>query len=140
MNRWKLFAIVLTVALASGGALADNLTGARQFLCSAVLTTACTPEDECMSETPWKLNIPRFIEIDLDKQELRTTQASQENRKTPIKHIRNDDGLIVLQGYEAGRAFSLMIDEESGKLTAAVARDDLGVVVFGACTPLPTSR
>jgi len=140
MNRWRLFAIVLIVTLVTGVGLADDLTGANRFLCTAVLTTACAPDGKCVSEAPWKLNIPQFIEIDLESKELRTTEASGENRKTPIKHIVDDDGLIVLQGYEGRRAFSLMIEKRTGKLTAAVARDDRGVVVFGACTPLQGSR
>jgi hypothetical protein len=41
----------------------------------------------------------------------------------------------VLQGYENGRAFSFMIDEATGDVTAAVARETVAVSVFGACTP-----
>jgi len=35
---------------------------------------------------------------------------------------------------EGGRAFSFVIDEATGLLTVAVARDGLSVSVFGACT------
>jgi hypothetical protein len=39
---------------------------------------------------------------------------------------------------ENGRAFSLVINESTGMLSAAVARDGKSVGVFGACTPMPS--
>ena len=45
----------------------------------------------------------------------------------------------MLQGFENGRAFSFLIAEKTGRASIAVARDGLGVSVFGACTPLPPS-
>jgi len=35
-----------------------------------------------------------------------------------------------------GRAFSWVITEQTGQVTAAVAVEGLAVAVFGACTPL----
>jgi hypothetical protein len=48
--------------------------------------------------------------------------------------------MIVIQGFEKGRAFSFVITEESGSLSAAVAAEGKAVAVFGACTPMPASR
>ena len=42
---------------------------------------------------------------------------------------------LFLQGVERGRAFSFAINETTGFVSAAVARDGLTVAVFGACTP-----
>jgi hypothetical protein len=92
-----------------------------------------------VSGPPWNLNVPQFIEIDLKAKELRTTRASKENRKTPIKAVERDGHALILQGYEQGRAFSILIDEESGDFSAAVAQDEVGVAIFGSCTPIPGS-
>ena len=91
----------------------------------------------CSSELPWNLNIPQFIEVDLKAKTFSTTKASGENRSTPIRTVSREDGLIILQGFEAGRAFSFVIHEESGMASVAVARDGLTVSIFGACTPMP---
>jgi hypothetical protein len=48
--------------------------------------------------------------------------------------VRKDEGLIYLQGVESGRAFSFVIDEDSGRMTVAVSRDGIAVNVFGICT------
>ena len=135
MSRVKILTLIPIVLLACATLSADDLTGADQILCTAVQATGCSHDGECHSGPPWNLNIPQFIEIDLEQRVLKTTEASRQNRSTPIKNIERDNGLIVLQGYEQGRAFSFTINESTGRLTVAVARDDTGVVVFGACTP-----
>lgn len=134
-------AIVWTLALAgslagAGAAAADDLTGAERLLCVTIEVTACAGDHLCSPVDPEELNVPRFLEVDLAGRLLATTAASGENRQTRIEHLRREDGLIVLQGVEQARAFSILIAEASGDLTASVARADLGVVVFGACTPL----
>lgn len=130
---------VMTAAslLIPTAAAADDLAGADSFLCAASQVTVCSVDGTCASEPPWKLDIPQFIQVDLEKKTLSTTEASGENRSTPIKNLERDEGMIVLQGYENGRAFSFMIAEEDGMASIAVARDGLSVSVFGVCTPLP---
>ena len=137
-NRWLILAAGLLVLATN--VKADELTGADRFLCSAAQATVCSIDGSCASEPPWKLDIPQFIEVDLGEKTLSTTEASGENRSTPIKNLERDEGMIVLQGYENGRAFSFVIAEEDGMASIAVARDGLSVAVFGACTPMPAER
>ena len=129
-------ALILTAMPAA----ADDLTGADRFLCTAGEVTLCTMDGECENGPPSQFNIPDFIVVDLEARLLKTTDASQENRQTPILHFTREDGLIVLQGLEMERAFSFNIDEASGTLTAATARPGLFVGAFGACTPLPVDH
>jgi hypothetical protein len=129
--------IVVAAAASAPIASADDLTGQDRILCTAVEVTRCTESGTCSSELPWNLNIPQFIEIDLTAKKFSTTKASGENRSTPIRSLLREEGLLVLQGFEAGRAFSFVIHEESGMVSVAVARDGLTVSIFGACTPIP---
>lgn len=115
---------------------ADDLSGADRILCTAVQATVCGSGGACEIGLPWQWNIPQFVEIDLEAKTLGTTKASGENRATPIDNVQCSDGLIFLLGIEAGRAFSFVIEEETGILSAAVARSEITVSVFGACTPL----
>jgi len=118
----------------------DDLTGRDAFLCAVLEVSRCTPGDGCADVTLAELNIPDFVEIDLTAKVVRTTAASGENRATPIVGVVREEGSIFLQGVEKGRAWSFVLDEESGSLTAAVARDGLSVTAFAACTPLAASR
>ena len=61
-------------------------------------------------------------------------------------HKYTDDGLFsvdelidtvpgsLMQGIENGRAYSFVIEQDLGLLTAALARDGVTLSVFGACT------
>jgi hypothetical protein len=71
---------------------------------------------------------------------LSTTEASGENRTTPAEVLRRENGVIVIQGMELGRAFSIVVSEDLGSMSASIAAEDLTVSVFGACTPLQTRR
>lgn len=128
--------LAMTLIFLAQVASADDLTGSDRFLCTAIQAALCVEDGECAVELPWTVNIPQFIEVDLEANRLATTEASGENRATPIEHLRRVDGTIVFHGFELGRAFSWVIDEQSGRVTAAVASDGMAMAIFGACTPL----
>ena len=123
-------------ALATSPIAADDLSGANSILCTAVQATRGLDSGDCVVDLPWNMNIPQFIEVDLTARKLSTTKASGENRSTKIDQLRREDGMIVIQGFERGRAFSFVINEETGVLSAAVAAQGKAVAVFGACTPM----
>ena len=129
--------VILVVVLASMPAAADDLTGADRILCTSVQATVCFAEGDCEIGLPWSWGIPQFIEVDFEKETLSTTKASHESRETTFKSYERSEGLILLQGVERGRAFSFVIEEETGLLSAAIATDQMTVSVFGACTPAP---
>jgi hypothetical protein len=136
MRRLIVLAAVLGLAVSASAVRADDLTGSDRILCTAVQVTACKDSGECVVDLPWNLNVPQFIEVDLKAKRLSTTEASGENRATPIDTLRRDNGAIVLQGFEKGRAFSIVIIQETGAMSAAVAAEGKAVGVFGACTPI----
>jgi hypothetical protein len=131
--------VAVMLALSGTVAWADDLTGSSRLLCAAVQATRCLEGGDCQADVPWNLNIPEFIEVDLDAKRLSTTAASGENRSTPIAHVTRENGVIVLQGFEMGRAFSFVITEVTGRIAVAVASEGRATAVFGACTPQPAT-
>lgn len=130
---WGILALGLLVVTTP--AVADDLSGADRLICSSVQATVCAEDGECEIGPPWNWNIPNFIVIDLKKGELSTTPASGERRVTPFKNHESTQGVTYIQGVESGRAFSLVINQATGQLSVAVAREGVTVSVFGACTP-----
>ena len=105
-------------------------------LVKVLFVSVCVPEDpDCESGPASTWNIPQFIQVDLTAKRLSTTKSSGQNRSTPIENLQKKEGAVYLQGVENGRAFSIRIDEASGEMSAAVARDGVVVAVFGMCTP-----
>jgi hypothetical protein len=130
----------LTAALAFAlpvSTLADDLTGADRFLCASSRVVRCYSVGDCDSGPPWEWNMPSFIQVDLKKKLLSTPAASAEQRRSPLTHVQRDAGQIIVQGTENGRALSMVIAEETGLASSAIALDGITVTVFGACTPSP---
>lgn len=130
----KNFTLACVALLTSAVAIAENVEGVDKMICSAGQAQICLETADCYSATPWELSIPDFVIIDLKKKTVSTTKASGLDRSTTFSKVELEDGLIYLQGIDGGRAFSFVIDEASGRMTAAIARDGLSVTVFGACT------
>ena len=126
---------VLALLIVFNTAVAENLADAERVLCAPVRVSICVNDGTCVSALPWEVNFPQFIEVDFKEKHLATTEASNLNRMTPFESISHQDGIIFLQGVENGRAFSFAINESTGFITAAVARDSLTVTGFGVCTP-----
>jgi hypothetical protein len=130
----KTLPIVCAGLLASGMALAENLEGTDKFLCAAVQVQICFETGECFAAAPWELSMPDFVVIDTKKKSVSTTKASGENRSTQFTSVEKSDGTIFLQGLEGQRLFSFVIEESTGHMTVAIARDGFAVNVFGVCT------
>lgn len=122
------------LTLIAGVTVAEDLTGVDRFICSSAQAQICLETGECFAAIPWELDVPDFIVVDLDKKTVSTTEASDLNRASEFSKVEKADGVIYVQGIEDGRAFSFVIHESTGHMTAAIARDGLSVTVFGACT------
>ncbi len=138
LRRTIVASVLAAAALSSVPARADDLTGAYNLLCSTGNITICFEDGDCEAGDAEALNVPQFIEVDLNQKKLSTTRASGLNRSTSAETVKRVDGTIVVQGYEKGRAYSFVIQEKSGQMAIAVASASRGVTSFGACTPLPT--
>ncbi len=136
MRNLSIVSVLFVLLLAPRMTVAENVAGADAMICSPVEATVCSIDAGCEIGVPSMWGIPEFVEIDLKTKKLSTTAASGSNRETPITSVDRGDGWIFLQGVEMGRAFSFVISEETGTLTVAVARKEITVSVFGACTPL----
>jgi len=130
----KTLPIVCAGLLASGMAVAENLEGADEFLCAAAQVQICFENGECFAAAPWELSMPDFVVIDTKKKSVSTTKASGEERSSTFSSVQRIDGTIFLQGFEGQRLFSFVIDELTGRMTVAIARDGISVNVFGVCT------
>ncbi len=135
MQRTGQLIVALMLFAAFAAATADDITGVNRFVCAPAQVTVCDEAGACVSVLPWEVNVPRFLVFDLKKKRIATTEASGENRVTPIQSVIEAEDAIYLQGVEGGRAFSFVISRSTGFMSAAVAREYLTVTGFGACTP-----
>jgi hypothetical protein len=140
-NTVKILARVGMVLVASGlclvpgpGGAAGKHDGSAPLLCVPIGVTECGAEGECKRGTPESVNLPQFFRVDLKTM---TIRSEEQKRESPIKTIEHMNGKLILQGTQGQRGWTMLIDEDAGRLSATVTADGEGFVVFGACTVLP---
>lgn len=126
----------LAIALIAVPLLADDLTGSNDILCSAVRTAACLQNGKCAEELPSVVDLPQFVEVDLEGRVLRTTKASGQNLETKLNHVERADGLIMVYGVEEGHTFGWVVNERTGLASGAITLDGEVIVTFSLCTPI----
>ncbi len=133
MHKLPIAFAVAALGLATSAGAAD-FDGSKALLCAPGEAVDCLPRGDCQQRSPDELGIPRFITVDFKKKQL-SGRSVDGDESTAIQNVRSVDGKQILQGAENGRGWSIVIDEETGDMSAAVAGKEAGFVLFGACTP-----
>jgi hypothetical protein len=114
--------------------LAENVQESERIVCSPSTAVLCVETGDCFGVLPYEIDLPQFILVDARKRVLSTTKLSNRPRTTEIDNFTRQDGRILMQGIEEGRAYSLSIEQDLGMLTGVMAKDGVTVSVFGVCT------
>jgi hypothetical protein len=125
--------VVALLVAPLGVSLATDFDGSEKLRCVPTDATECSGAGECKRVTVEEINIPRWITVDFKKKKLSGTDSDDEQEATAIENVRAADGQTILQGAENGRAWSIVIDQMTGDMTAAIAGDETGFVLFGVC-------
>jgi hypothetical protein len=135
MHTLTVIGLVLGLGLVPSALAAPPFDGSVPLICAMIEVTDCAPGADCQRGAPESVNLPPFVKLNFAEKTLSTTEAAPKQEVTPIKHLESFDSRLILQGVEGGRAWSLIIAKDSGKMTATVSGDRAGFVIFGACTP-----
>lgn len=134
MHQFIASAIALGLLITPSYLIAASYDGSVPLLCAAMTVLECTADTgACQQRTAASVGLPSFITVDFDKKLLRATD--QQDRTSPLKHVDHLNGQLVLHGGEEGRGWSITIKEDIGTMSAAVIGEQVGFMVFGACTP-----
>ena len=133
----KLLVIIIAgiSLLCSGSVWAGDFDGSKPLICSVIQTVACPRDDEISKGTAEDVDLPQFFFIDFEKKLVTGKTSEGAVRETKIESMKHEDGKLILQGVQRGKAWSAVINEETGKAIIIGASDEAGFVVFAACTP-----
>ena len=113
---------------------AADFDGSKPFTCSPTRVVVCEHDGNIEKDTAEDVNLPKAIVIDVAKKILQAKSSSGETRETAIEKVRHENGTLILEGVQLGKAWHAVINEQTGKTTITGATDDTAFVVFAACT------
>ena len=92
------------------------------------------PGSDCQRGTAESVGIPQFLKINFEEKTISSTPESGQARTTKIQNMESIAGRLIIQGVQNGKAWSMAINEETGKVVISVSDVMSGFIVFGACT------
>jgi len=112
---------------------ASDFDGSRNLLCAPSNVVECDSAGQCERSSVEEIDLPNFVHVQFGKKRLVGT--SGEERSTAIQNIQTVNGLTILQGAENGRGWSVVIDQENGRMTGSISDAEGTFSIFGACLP-----
>ncbi len=134
MFKLKFVSLLLFVCLAPYQLAAAKYDGSVPLLCVPIQAIDCDAADECLRGSADSVNIPQFMRINFKEKIISAVDES--GKKASIRTLERIDGKIIMQGIQKGRGWTMIISEQTGKMSATVIDDQVVFVIFGACTPL----
>ena len=123
-------------------AFAGDYDGTKELMCTCMRVIECGPDGNCNETMVEDVGIPQFLHIIFEKKVITAPQWGENHVPSPIENMERIDGKLILQGAEDGlmdvqdgAGWSIAISEETGKMVLTESADQMGFVIFGACTP-----
>lgn len=138
---WILCAALILPAVMAPAAAAGDFGGSKPLLCSVMTVVESTPTMNLVVN-PESIGMPLFLRVDVAKKKVWPAMDKEGKRVSEIKRVDRLDGMLILQGADAGIAdkrdgtgWSATISGETGKFTWTAAGEQVAYVIFGACLP-----
>jgi len=127
----RISAVLLAVTIIFGAVEMAMAADKDLRTCALSRAIECIADEGCLERTIHKMNLPRFVQIDLKSKTI-TSLDKEVARNTKISAVEHAGGLLVLHGTEL-RGWTIAIDEESGDLSLTASGEREAFIVFGSC-------
>jgi hypothetical protein len=129
-------AIALSLALAAAFifprvALAQSLDASKPLRCALAEASECDLAAACTDVTMEQIELPDELRVDFAAKQLTSADSK---RASPIQAVESLDDVLVLQGHQNGRGWTMVVDRASGHLSASLASSEGAFVLAGGCT------
>lgn len=124
-------AAAATVVAAHNVEAAGKFDGAVPMLCVPTVVTECGADGDCRRGTAASVNLPEFLKVDLKGMKV---YAEGTGRESAVRNLEHLNGTLIVQGGQNGRAWSMTIAEETGRMSSTISTETEGFIIFGACT------
>jgi hypothetical protein len=130
MKMLRVTVAILAVS-SSVPAVGANFDGSKILICAPVEAMDCGAGQACTRGLPESIGAPGFMRVDVAKK-----IVSGPNEDSPIQIIDTTEERLLLQGKEQGFGWTLVVEQDSGRLTTTLVDENGVFVLFGNCMAL----
>jgi len=134
MRRMGVIAVAASLGLAGAARSAGNFDGTQPLVCKLESAAACDSDALCGAVEMGDMDLPESIRVDFNGKKLRSPDGQ---RSSPIDSKNVSDAVLIAQGSQNGRGWSMTIDRENGHMTGTIAEASGAFVLFGTCEKAP---
>lgn len=126
-------------ALAIGAGLTAQASaaaydGSAAMICTITTMHECAPTTLCQVRAVERVNFAPRVSVDVNAKRIHNMeQAKERSKESPIQNVAHQSGKLILSGAEYARGWTLVIHEDTGKLSGAASGDGDTFVMFGQC-------
>jgi len=125
------FALSANAQPEAANAQQEGLDGSEPLVCDLVEASECDGVAKCSDVTVEQINLPPVWQVDFAAKRLTSGDAQ---RTSPIKAVDVHDAVLVLQGYQNGHGWTMVIDRVTGHLSSSITGAEGAYMLAGACT------
>ena len=133
MRRVAVLVVALSLGVA-GLASGADFDGAHALVCTFESLAECDSDALCQTVQSGEIDLPDSIRVDFKGRRLRTEDGQ---RSSPIHSTDITDAVLIAQGSQNGRGWSMTIDRATGHMTGTIAEPAGAMVLFGTCANAP---
>jgi hypothetical protein len=126
-----IFAAVVVPGLVVAGVAAAGLDPSKPLTCSIAEVAECDGVATCVDTTVEQIDLPPLWRIDFAAKQLASADGQ---RTSPIAALEVLEAVLVLQGHQSGRGWTLVVDRETGHLSGSAVDAEGAFVLAGSCT------
>lgn len=121
----------LALSFLASAATAEGLDTATPMQCAFAEAAECDEMAACSAVTPEQIALPASWRIDFAGKQLVSMDGQ---RTTPILAMDALEPVLLLQGHQNGRGWTLVIERATGHLSATIATVEGAFILAGGCS------
>jgi hypothetical protein len=129
--RTRALLSLLTLSLLAPPAWAESLDVTKPLRCTFPEAAECDEMAECSDVTLEQIELPGAWRIDFAAKQLVSMDGQ---RTSPIHAVETLDTVVVLQGHQNGRGWTIVLERATGHLSATIADVEGIFVLVGGCS------
>lgn len=122
------------ISAVAHAAAAASYDGSVPLLCAPAIVLECRTDGTCEGTTPAAADFPAFVTVNPKGKKI---SSLDESRTSPIKVFDHLSDRVILHGGQGTRAWTMVVSEATGQMSATASDADHTFVIFGACTLFP---
>jgi hypothetical protein len=122
---------ILTLSLLAFAAHAEGLDASQPLRCALAEAAECDEMAECSDVTLEQIELPGAWRIDFAAKQLVSMDGQ---RTSPIHAVDALDAVVVLQGHQEGRGWTMVLERATGRLSATIATVEGAFILAGGCS------